>query len=98
MAQTAPRAEIHQTLDVHRNLTPQVALDGEFRDLLAQLFHIAVRQVLDLGRVLDAGRGADRARAATAYAVNRGQRDFRMLMIRNVDATNTGHNFLSHLC
>src|SRR6185437_5637645 len=38
-----------------------------------------------------ARRVADRLRARAADAVDRGERDLRVLVVRNVDACNTGH-------
>ena len=77
-----------------RKSTPfaaQVALDGELRDLLADLVHLGIREVLDLRRLLDAGGIADQAGARAADAVDRGQRDAGVLVIRDVDTCNTGH-------
>ena len=77
-----------------RKSTPfaaQVALDRELRDLLADLVHLGVREVLDLGGVLDAHRLADQPRARTSDAVDRRQRDRGVLVVRDVDAGNTGH-------
>src|SRR5258706_1347398 len=83
--------EVHEPLDVHRRLAAQVPLDGELGNLLAQLVHLGVGKVLDLRGVLHPGRVADLARARTAHAEDRRQRDRRMLVIRNVDACNTCH-------
>src|SRR6266446_1571521 len=91
VAHASVAAEVHQPLDAHGYLAAQVSLDRVPADELAQLVHLRVGQVLDLGRVADVGGLADHARAWTPDAVNRGQRDFGMLVIRNVDACNTGH-------
>jgi hypothetical protein len=92
VANAAIAAQIHEPLDAHGHLAPQVAFDRELLDLFAQPVHVGVGEILDLGRFLDAGSDADRLRPRTADAVNRGERDFRVLMIGNVDACNTGHS------
>src|ERR1700760_684236 len=66
MPNTAIAAEIHQTLDVHGHLAPQVTLDGEFRHLRAQGCDFRLRQVLDLDAVLDARGIANLDRALAA--------------------------------
>src|ERR1043166_5198938 len=86
-------AEIHQALDVHRNLAPQIALDRELADKLPQLVHIVIGQVFDLARHVDSSRRADPARAIAADAVNRGKSDLGVLVIRDVDSGYAGHAF-----
>src|SRR5512146_2983511 len=84
-------AEVHQPLDAHRHLAAEVALDGELADVLAQLVHLRVGQVLDLRARRHAGGDADRLRARPADAVDRRQRDLGVLVVRNVDACNACH-------
>mgnify|MGYP003340105826 CR=1 FL=1 len=91
MAQTAPGTEVHQALDVHRHFAAQIALCREFADLLAQFLHVRVGQILDLRVCFNACSSTDQARAAAADAIDRGQRDFSVLMIWNVYPTDTGH-------
>ena len=45
MTDTAVTTEIHQALDIHRNLTPQIALDRELRDLAPQFLHFGLGQL-----------------------------------------------------
>src|SRR5579862_4711930 len=45
----APGPEVHQALDVHGYLAPQVALDGELGDLRADGVHLRLGEVLHLG-------------------------------------------------
>src|SRR5436189_4737038 len=91
MTDAAIAAEVHQSLDAHRHLAAQVALDGELADVLAQLVHLRIGQVLDLRVGCDTRCDANRLGARAADAVDRRQRDLRVLMIRNVYACNTGH-------
>ena len=91
MALAAPGTQIHQTLDVHRHFAAQIAFGSELADLLAQLVHFTVGQVFHLAAGFDAGSNANLARAAATDAIDRRKRDFGVLMIRNVYATNTGH-------
>src|SRR5690606_38451365 len=73
MTEAAVAADVHQTLDVHRRFATQVAFDRELGDLVADLFQIGVRQVLDLLRVVDASGFADLASARAADAEDRRQ-------------------------
>ena len=52
----------------------------------------AVGEVLDFGRVGDARCCADGTRTAAADAINHRERDLSVLLIGNVDATDTGHS------
>src|SRR5262245_42187392 len=40
MTLAAVAAQVHQTLDVHGHFAAQIAFDGKFADLLAQLVHL----------------------------------------------------------
>src|SRR5215213_10293326 len=92
VARAAVAAKIHESLDRHRNLAPQIALDREALDVLAQLVHFCVVQVLDLARSLHAGSRADRLCACATDAKDRGQRDLGVLVIGDVDACNSCHS------
>src|SRR6185369_10764716 len=91
MAKAPVATDVHQALDVHGRFAAQVALDGELPDLVADLFQIAVGQVLHLLRICNAGGFADLASAAAANAEDRRQADFGVLMRRNIDASDTCH-------
>src|SRR5688500_9459305 len=92
MAFAAPRAEVHQPLDAHRDFAAEVTFDRKFLNLFPQPVHLVVGEVLDLGRDRNVRASADRARARTADAENHGERDFGVLLVRDVDATYTGHD------
>ena len=91
MANAAVTAEVHETLDVHRRLAAQIAFDGELADLFAQAIQLAISEFLDLGRTLDADRVANLLCTGAANAVDRGQSDLCVLVIRNVNACYTSH-------
>src|SRR5574343_1126031 len=55
MAEATVAAKIHEALDVHRDFTTQIALDGELGDFVTQTFHVSVGQIFDLGRTRDTG-------------------------------------------
>jgi len=59
MAQPAITTEVHQSLDVHRDLAAQIAFNGQLVDLIANLLEIAIRQILDLLGECDADRITD---------------------------------------
>src|SRR5215813_1241818 len=91
VAHPAIAAEVHQPLDVHGHFAPQIAFHRELGDLVAELVHFAVRQILDLGRHLDAGGRAQLARGAPADAIDRSERDVGVLMVRNVHSRYASH-------
>ena len=75
-------------IDTSRRRSPSIV---NFVDLFPQPVHLAVGQVLDLGRAVDARGRADRRARERADAEDRRQRDLGVLLVRNVDATYTGH-------
>jgi hypothetical protein len=91
MARAAVAAEIDETLDRHLHLAAQVAFHRQALHVLAQPLELGVVQVLDLARALHAGGGADRLRARTTDAVDRGERDLRVLVVGDVDPCNASH-------
>ena len=84
-------AEVHQSLDVHRHLAPQVTLDDKLGHFSTQLLDLVFRQFDDLAVLRDACCLTDLLRTGTADAVDRRQCDHRMLAIWNVDSSNTSH-------
>src|SRR5687767_3403159 len=91
VAGAAVAAEVHQPLDRHRYLAPQVTFDRQAGNVLAQPLHLGIVQVLDLAGSLHAGGGADRLRARPADAKDRRQRDLSVLMVRDVYSCNSCH-------
>src|SRR5262249_55291686 len=86
-----PGAEIDQPLDVHRHFAAQIALDRNAGHLLAQLVELVVREILDLARAADARSVAYDARARASDAEDRGERDLRVLLVRDVHSADPGH-------
>ena len=70
MAEASVAADVHQALDVHRGFATQVTFDGELRDLVANLFEIAVRKILDLLGVSDFASFTDLACAGATNALD----------------------------
>src|SRR3546814_1019289 len=76
MTQPAIGAEIHQPLDVHRDLTPQIALDRVVAvDRLTDLDHLVLGQIADAALDRDADPPADLLGLGAADPMNVGQRD-----------------------
>ena len=75
VAETTVATDVHQTLDIHRGFTTQIAFDGEQRDLITDFFQITIRQVLDLFRIGNLASFANFASASAANAENSGQAD-----------------------
>src|SRR5712671_136764 len=97
MADAAPGAQVHQPLDVHRHLAPQVALERVARQLSTQRRDFRLRQVLDLGGRIDARGRAALERARAADAENMGQADPDVLVHRDVDTGYACHAVTSEL-
>src|SRR5512141_1304693 len=92
MTEAAVAAKIHQALDVHGDFTAQVALDRELGHALTQTLHLGFGQVLDFRRPGNASRVANLPGRSPADAVNGGQRNNRVLMIRDINPSNTSHS------
>src|SRR5690606_30325745 len=86
-------SQIDQTLDRPLHYTTQVAFDHERAHLLTDTLELYVGQVLNLLGIFDTSGFADLARTRTTNTKDRGKSDFGVLMRRNIDASNTGHDF-----
>ena len=96
MAQATVAGEIHQALDVHRGLAAEVTLDRHVLvDLLADLQHLGVGQVLDATLARETEFGDDPERLGAPDAVNVSQRDLDALVGRDVDTRDTCHRLVS---
>src|SRR5438552_18075755 len=94
MTQAAVAAEVHQPLDVERDLAAQVAFDlVALLERLADAVDLVVGQVLGPARRIDLGRGADLPRARVADAVEVGERDLDLLLAGKIDSCNSRHSF-----
>jgi len=92
MAQPAIAAEVHQPLDVHRDFTPQVALDAVFAvDQLADPQHLVVRQLVHPALIGDGQPAADFGGLGRPDAIDVAQADGDALIGWNVHAGNTCH-------
>src|SRR5918995_2057075 len=96
VTQTPIATEIHQPLDVHRDIAPQVALDAVVAvDGLAQAADVGIGQLVDPPAELDPDRRQDLARAGRANAVDIGQGNPDRLAARDVHSGDTRHAKLS---
>jgi len=84
MTKTTIAAKVHETLDAHRHFTTKIAFNGELADVVAQALHFGFRQVFHLGGTVNPSSVTNLLRARTADTVDRGQRDFGMLVVGNV--------------
>src|SRR6516165_9198648 len=92
VAQPAVAAEIHQALDVHRHLPPQVALDRVFAvDQLADAQDLVIGHLVHAPLDRDADPAADLESLGPSDAVDVGQPDRDPFLIRNVDASDPRH-------
>src|SRR6476620_257815 len=92
MAQAAIAAQIHQPLDVHRYLAPEVAFDGVVAiDGLADLQDFGIGKLVHAARFGNADLAADVLGELGTDAVDILERNNNALLRRNVNASNTGH-------
>jgi hypothetical protein len=91
MAEPAIAANVHQTLDVHRGLATKITLDRKERNLIANLFQIAISEVFDFLRVIDPASFANFASARPTNTKNGGKANLCVLLWRNVNASYTCH-------
>jgi hypothetical protein len=89
--QSTITTKIHQPLYIHRNFTPKIAFDRKFRDLIPQFVHLGIGYIFDLRGGSNPGSRTNLARPGATNAVNGRQRDFGVLMIRDIYSSNTGH-------
>jgi hypothetical protein len=85
-------AQVHQSLDVHGQLTAQIAFDHERANCITQFFQFAVVQILDLFIGRYTRFSADLLCAWTADTIHGGQADDGVLMIWDVNPCNTCHS------
>src|SRR5690606_36605668 len=97
MTQTTIATQIHETLDVHVDHAAQVTFRGVLGDVYTQLITLLLAQIADLGAGLNASGGTDLLCLGLTDTIDLGQRDNSMLVIRDVDACNTGHPNLLRL-
>src|SRR5690606_22057578 len=90
---TAVGSQVDQTLDRELYFTTQVAFNREQTNMFADAFQFSVVQILDLFVKGYVCRFADFASARTTNAKNGGQSDLGVLLRRDVNASNTGHDY-----
>jgi len=91
MAQAAVAAEVHQTLDIHRNFTTKITFDGHFTDFGAQRIKIRFAEVTHTGAFGDTALFTQTLRLRAAHTEDVGQRDNSVLVVGYVDPGYTSH-------
>ena len=90
--QAAVAADLHQPLDVERNLLAEIAFDAALLlEHAADLAHVVLGQILDPDVRADAGRTENVARPFAADAVDIREPDLDPLGAREINACNTRH-------
>src|ERR1019366_9148935 len=94
MTDAAVRADVHQALDVHRDLGAQGTFNAiGLLDLLAETVHVRVREILDALVGADPGRRDDAARGLATDAVDVGKADLDLFLPREIDAGYACHGY-----
>jgi hypothetical protein len=91
MAEATVATDVHQSLDVHGRFATQITFDGELTNLVADFFQVTVSQILDLLGIGDATSFANFSGAGATNPENGSQANFRMLLRRNIDTSDTCH-------
>jgi hypothetical protein len=91
MTEATVATDVHQSLDVHGCFTTEVTLNRELRDLVANFFQIPVSQIFDFLGIRDATSFANFACAGATDPEDGCQANFRMLLRRNIDASDACH-------
>lgn len=91
MTQSSVAPKIHESLDINRKFPPQIAFDHKFADLLPKPVHLFIAERLHLDGGLNAGAPANLRRPCTSNAVNGGEGNYYVLLLRNVNAGNSCH-------
>src|SRR5690554_1899843 len=97
MTQTTIATQIHETLDIHVDPTAQVTFSITLGNLITQQINLLLAQILDFNTGLNASAGTNLLCLGLTDTKDIGQRDNSMLVIRDVDACNTGHPNLLRL-
>lgn len=92
MSQPAVAADIHQPLDVHRDLTPKVTLDAHFLvDDLADSINFIVSQVAHARIRIDTSAVEKPLAGVQPNSIDIGKRRFNPLIARKIDSRNSRH-------
>src|ERR1700678_4528114 len=92
VAETTIRLNIDEALDVHGDVFAQISFNLAFvLNHLADAVNLVFAQVLDLLERIHTGRRQDASRARVTDSENIGQRDPRLFMTGQIDASNTCH-------
>jgi hypothetical protein len=92
MAQASVAANIHQSLDVHGNLPPEIAFDPHFFiDDVTQAIDLIVRQVPNPGVRIDSGSLEKLLTRVQSDTVDVRQCSFDSLVPGKINSRNSGH-------
>jgi hypothetical protein len=84
MTNPAVTAEVHQALDIHRDIATQIALNLKIRNRRSQLRNFWLGEIFDFRRRIDASRFATLFCTRVADTVDRRQCDHDVLIQRYV--------------
>ena len=91
MTNAAVAAEINETLDIHGDFTSEIAFDCVLGNFSANLIDLILCEISKLNVFRKTGSLEDVGCAIAADTIDTGKRNYGMLLIRNVNASYTGH-------
>ena len=97
MTNATVRAEVHQTLDIHRNFTSKITFNFELRNCRPEVCNLWLCEILDRRVRSYISFYANLFRARIADTENRSQSDYDVLIQRNIYACYTCHLYLPHI-
>lgn len=87
MAKAPITSNVHQALDIHRNLPPEIALNTHFLiDYFANSIDLIIGQVAHAGIGIDIGSSQDLLAGVQPDSENVWQRRFDPLVARKIDS------------
>jgi hypothetical protein len=88
---TPVTTEIHQPLDIHGHFSPEIAFHDKLGHLLTDALDLIFAELPDPLRRFNPHLVTDQSCTRSSYAINRRERNHKVLMIGNVNPRNSCH-------
>jgi hypothetical protein len=96
VANTAVTTEVHQPLDIHRDIATQITLNLKVRNRSAELRNFGLGEIFNFSRRIDARRSTTLSRERVADTVDRRKSNHDVLVQRYIYACYTCHFISSY--